>query len=258
MDMLFPFSLSDSQWERVANLLPTSRKRKYSVRRLFTAMVYISKTGCQWRSLPGFYFPPWPIVYYYFRQWSRQSYLEKAMQALTRQVRLKQGKKPQPTFAIIDAQSVRTAAGVSEHKGWDGAKKCKGRKRHLLTDSDGLPLAIKVGNAAAPDRAGLLNLQPDIEGNGLQRVYADQGYVGIQLLKVPVCIVRQLPKAPNRNPRHPLFQVLPKRWVIERTFGWLSHYRRLSRDYEKRIDSSRAMIQIALINILSARLAAKT
>jgi len=256
--MFFSFSLSDSQWEGVANLLPACRKRKYSVRRLFTAMVYVCKTGCQWRSLPGGYFPPWPIVYYYFRGWSRQGCLEKAMQTLTRQVRLRQGKQPRPTTAIIDAQSVRTAAGVSEHKGWDGARKWKGRKRHLLTDSDGLPLGITVGNAAAPDRAGLLNLQADIEGRGLQRVYADQGYVGIQLLKVPVLIVRQLPKAPNRNFRQPVFQVLPKRWVIERTFAWLSHYRRLSRDYEKRIDCSRAMIQIALINILSARLAGKT
>jgi transposase len=197
-------------------------------------------------------------VYYYFRRWNSKDYFEKAMKCLTQNVRVKAGRKPKPTVAIIDAQSIRTAAGVSQHKGWDGAKKLKGRKRHLLTDSSGLPLGVKVGNGAAPDRAGLLNLQGDIENKGLQVVYADQGYVGMQLLQVPVYIVRQLPKPPSRNPKNPLFQVLPKRWVIERTFGWLTHYRRLNRDYEKRIDCSNAMIQIALINILAARLTHKS
>ncbi len=107
-------------------------------------------------------------------------------------------------------------------------------------------------------RAGLLNLQTDIENKGLQVVFADQGYVGMQLLPVPVCIVRQKPKPQGRSPKQPLFQVAPKRWVIERTFGWLTHYRRLNRDYEKRIDCSKAMIQIALINILTTKMVAKT
>jgi transposase len=103
-----------------------------------------------------------------------------------------------------------------------------------------------------------LNLQKDIENKGLKVVFADQGYVGMQLLSVPVYIVQQRPKLVGSSPRQPLFQVVPRRWVIERTFGWLTHYRRLSRDYEKRIDCSKAMIQLALINILSARLARKT
>jgi putative transposase len=101
-------------------------------------MVYVSKTGCQWRSLPLFHFPPWPVVYYYFRRWGEKGCLEKAMKTLTRSVRVKQGRKSKPTAAIIDAQSIRTAPGVSAHKGWDGAKKLKGRKRtpahrHLRT-----------------------------------------------------------------------------------------------------------------------------
>lgn len=256
--MSFPFCLSDSQWEVVANFLPCARKRKYSCRILFTAMVYVSKTGCQWRSLPVLHFPPWPVIYYYFRRWNDKGYLEGAMKRLTQILRVKQGRRQKPSAAIIDAQSIRTAAGVSAHKGWDGAKKLKGRKRHLLTDSTGLPLGVMVGNAAAPDRAGLLNLQTDIENKGLKVVYADQGYVGMQLLQVPVCIVRQLPKPAHRNVKQPLFQVVAKRWVIERTFGWLTHYRRLNRDYEKRIDCSKAMIQLALINIMSARLTLKS
>lgn len=257
--MSFPFRLSDSQWKWVANFLPLGRKRKYSIRLIFTALVYVSKTGCQWRRLPqGRGVPPWPVVYYYFRQWNEKGYLEQAMKGLTKQLRLRQGRKPAPSAAIIDAQSIRTAPGVRAHKGWDGAKKLKGRKRHLLTDSSGLPLAVMVGSAKAPDRAGLLNLQQDIENKGLQVVFADQGYVGIQLLSVPVRIVQQAPKPLQRNAKNPLFQVVPKRWVIERTFGWLTHYRRLNRDYEKRTDCAKAMIQLALINILSARLAPKT
>lgn len=256
--MSFPFELSDSQWEAIANFLPLHRRRKYGIRMIFTAMVYISKTGCQWRSLPPEVFPPWPVVYYYFRRWSAKGYLDKMMKTLTQRVRIKEGRKAEPSIAIIDAQSVRTAAGVREHKGWDGAKKLKGRKRHLLTDSNGLPLGIKVGNGAAPDRAGLLNLQSDIENKGLKAVFADQGYVGMQLLSVPVHIVRQLPKPKGRSLKRPLFQVLPKRWVIERTFGWLTHYRRLNRDYEKRTECAKAMIQLALINILTSRLAGKT
>src|SRR5687767_6138388 len=106
--MSFPFSLSDSQWKAVANLLPVERKRKYSVRLLFTAMGYLCKTGCQWRSLPLYPFPPWPVVYYYFRQWSAKGYLEEAMKRLTPLVRLQQGRNATPTIAIIDAQSIRT------------------------------------------------------------------------------------------------------------------------------------------------------
>ena len=256
--MSFPFSLSDSQWGVVAIFLPCTRKRKYAVRSLFTAMVYLTHTGCQWRALPAGPFPPWPVVYYYFRRWSRRGYLDYAMKALTRMVRLRQGRRLLPSAAVIDAQSVRTSAGVQAHKGWDGAKKLKGRKRHLLTDTAGLPLGIRVASAGAPDRTGLLQLRREIEHSGLRVVFADRGYVGVQLLTVPVLIVGQRPKPPDRDPRQPRFQPLPKRWVIERTFGWLTHYRRLSRDYEKRIDCSEAMIQLALINILSNKLTAQT
>jgi putative transposase len=256
--MSFSFSLSDSQWENIANCLPCSRKRKYSCRILFTAMVYVARTGCQWRNLPCFHFPPWQVVYYYFRAWSEKHYLDKAMKQLTRKVRVHNGKKATPSVGIIDAQSIKTAAGVSKVKGWDGAKKLKGRKRHLLTDTSGLPLGVKVGSAGAPDRAGLLNLQSEIQAGTLKVVYADQGYVGIQLLNVPVHIVRQKPKPEGRSAKNPLFQVVPKRWVVERTLGWLTHYRRLNRDYEKNRECATAMIIIALINILTNKMTGKT
>ena len=256
--MSCPFTLSDSQWEVVANFLPCSRKRRYGIRSLFSAMVFIASTGCQWRALPKGEFPPWQLVYYYFRQWSGRGYLDRAMKALTQMVRTKQGRSPTPSAAVVDSQTVRTAAGVQAQKGWDGAKKLKGRKRHLLTDTTGLPLGLRVGSGAAPDRSGLLSLSWDIEHKGLRVVFADRGYWGMQLLSVPVCIVGQVPKPAGRDLRHPRFQPLPRRWVIERTFGWLTHYRRLSRDYEKRTDCSKAMIQLALINILTRRLTGKT
>jgi putative transposase len=253
-----PYALSDSQWELVAKLLPESRKRKYSLRLLFTAVVFVVKEGIQWRALPKGVFPPWQVVYYYFRKWSNNSIFSLAIKTLSRQVRIVEGRDPNPRAAVIDSQSVKTGAGVESQKGWDNAKKFKGRKRHLLTDTMGLPIAVRVSSAEDSDRQGLLYFKRTIEHESrLQTVFADQAYWGIQLLKVPVSIVSQQPKAPRIKGAPPLFKVLPKRWVIERTFGWLSNYRRLNRDYEKRTDTAKTLIEIALVNILSKRLSRK-
>jgi putative transposase len=256
--------MSDSQWQCLGPILAPCRlrPRKYEMRLLISALFYLTKTGCQWRSLPPC-FPPWQVVYYYFRRLGRLGIYWKIIRVLREQVRVSKGKKPSPSVAIVDSQSVKTSGGVSKAKGWDGAKKLKGRKRHLFTDTLGLPLAIKVGSAATSDRAGFASLIASVEHrySTLKLILADRGYWGLKITDIPVRIVER----PDAGRRWKLkaglvpgqkreFKVVPKRWIVERSFGWLTNYRRLARDYEKRTDCATAFIMIAFIAIMMKNL----
>jgi putative transposase len=225
------------------------------MRHIVTAIFYLTKTGCQWRNLPSYY-PPWQTVYYHFRRLSSRGILSRMMGALRSRVRIKKGRSPSPQAAVIDSQSVRTGPGVSERKGWDGAKKLKGRKRHLVTDTLGLPLALKVGRADSPERAGLAMLAPRLERSfNLKAIYADRGYWGMKITHIPLHIVER-PDVRNRWKPGGVkgaargFIPVTKRWVIERSFAWITSYRRLAKDYEKRTECSEAMIQLAFIAIM--------
>lgn len=251
--MRFPFRLTDSQWEAVKTFLPWQRRRKYPARTVLTAMLYVARTGCQWRQLPDC-FPPWQTVYYYFRRWTRSGAWSRAMQALAERVRTAQGKAAEPSAAVVDSQSVRTAAGVSSDKGWDGAKKLFGRKRHLATDTGGLPLAVRVSSARVSDREGLWLLATRLRTLPLRVLFADSAYRGIRLLDgVDTVVVNRRTGGGAAR-----FVPVPKRWVVERTFGWLSHWRRLARDYEKRSDCAQAFVQLALVAIMARRIRSET
>lgn len=256
--MCFPLYLSDSHWQSISSFLPVKTKGIYSLRSIVSALFYVVKTGCQWRNIPG-HFPPWPTVYYHFRRLNSLGTFDVLIGKLRTLLRLKNGKKPHPSAAVIDSQSIRTAPGISKAKGWDGAKKLLGRKRHLVTDTLGLPLAIRVSSAAVSDRQGMALMAPYLDrAYPLKTLFADSGYLGMVITEAKLAVVNRgdvsnrWKKADRTNKR--TFEPVPKRWVVERSFGWLTLYRRLSRDYEKRIDCSTAMIKITFIAIMSKRL----
>ena len=267
-DRRYPSELSDHEWRLLEPLFPPSRRGrppKWSRRLLADAIFYLLRSGCAWRMLPR-EFPPWRTVYSHFRRHWRGRPLRVAHDRLRRRVREAEGRAPEPSGAVIDSQSVRTAGAGGPARGYDGAKRLKGRKRHLLVDSLGLVLLACVHGADLPDRDGgrLLVARASAEAMpGVEVVWADAGYAGgfaswlVERLGCRVEVVRH----PDRQlRRHGLeegprgFRVLPRRWVVERTFAWLGQSRRLSKDYERLPETGEAMIHAAMARIMLRRL----
>lgn len=216
------------------------------------------KTGGQWRWLPKD-FGPWPTVYGYFNRWSRLTVWQGIIEELNMQERGRQGRHPEPTAGGIDSQSVKAAMPPVDEIGFDGHKKIKGRKRHGLTDTLGLLLCVIVTAANVGDREGLKPLLNRWFIKGVcrwRKIWVDAGYVG-EGLRAWVRGLKRTHKIDLEVTDHQGngFQVVPKRWVVERTFGWLVGYRRHSKDYEVLTRNSEAMIQISMIAILLRRLA---
>ncbi len=251
--------LSDQEWQIIEPLLPgpkhLGRNIVYFRREILNALFYLNRNGCTWRNFPGD-FPPYGIVSYYYHTWRRSGLWQSINETLRTQLRIAEWRHPQPSAACLDSQNVKTTEIASE-RGYDAGKKSKGRKRHILVDSLGLLLVV-VHAASIQDRDGAELVLTNVPGRltRLAHIWADGAYAGelIQWVKTTCRCVLEIVK---RSDKRKEFQVLPHRWIVERTFGWLNRHRRLAKNYERLVESSQAMIHIAMICLMLARLAHK-
>jgi transposase len=259
----YPSDLTDAQWQVIAVHLPAEvpgrrgRPRVWPLRRIIDAILYVDRAGCPWRYLPDS-FPPWPTVYGYFATWRDDGSLARLHDALRAQVRAAAGRDPEPTAAIIDSQSVRAADTVPRaSRGWDNAKKVNGRKRHIAVDAMGLLLAVVITAASVQDRDAARPLLWNLHRTSrrIRLIWADAVYTG-KLTPWAASMKMTLQIVARRNPH--AFEVLPRRWVVERTFAWISKHRRTVRDYERLPASHEAMILWAMTALMACRLAQPT
>jgi putative transposase len=283
----YPTDLSDDEWHCISPHLPEhacrGRPRLHGLRAILDAVFYVLKSGCPWRMLPR-EFPPWKTVYDWFRRWCIDGTWERLNAELRERLRCRLGRDPNPSAAIVDSQSVRTTGVGGQERGFDPAKKVEGRKRHLLVDTEGLVLKAKVHSAKVPDQDGLRPLLESARAklSRLKHLWVDAGYQGKgrrwaqEALGLSVEVVRKPPKPipekvakvwaqewakegekidwqrlmPTRG-----FRVLPRRWVVERTFAWISHNRRMSKDYERLCATGEAFVYVAMSRLMVRRLA---
>jgi putative transposase len=257
--MRYTHDLTDAQWQFIDYCFPkpstTGRPREHAYRELLNAMFYLVRTGCQWRNLPKD-FAPWGTVYHYYRLWKRTHLWEAIHTHLREHVRLVEARPRHASAAIIDSQSVKSTE-CSDQRGYDAGKKVNGRKRHLLVDVLGLVLQVLVLPANIQDRDAARQLLTQYYAQAPRRrvkhVWADGGYAGTLVAWARQCW-RCTVEIVKRTEAH-VFKVLPRRWVVERTFGWLGRYRRLNRDYERQAETGQTMVHVAMIRLMLARLA---
>ena len=253
----YPSNLNNEQMNILVPLIPvpsTGRALKWKMADIINAIFYVVRTGCPWRYLPSD-FPPWQTVYYHFRKLIKCGIWKKIHDTLMKLTRISSGRKPEPSAGIIDSQSVKASMYTSE-KGYDAGKKVNGIKRHILTDTMGLIIAVIIHIASIQDRDGaklLLSLVSDRLPR-MRLIWADAGYAGklIGWVLTHCQWVLQVVRRPSGTKG---FKLLPRRWVVERTFGWLSFSRRLSKDYERLAETSESVIYISMISLMLRRLA---
>lgn len=253
--------LTDAEWSILKPLLPlkkqgAGRPLELDMRQVVNAIFYVLRTGCQWSYLPKSY-PNYNSVYYHYRKWCKDGTLERINAELRRQERQQRGRDPEPSAGIIDSQSVSTTE-VGGERGYDAAKNVNGRKRHIVVDTVGNVLEVVVHAANIQDYHGARDVLEQVTDtvDSLQHIWADGIYGKDGLVEWVQETLNAALDIVKRPPEQKGFVVLPRRWVVERTFAWLGRFRRLSKDYEHCTQSSEGVIYLASIDTMLRRIAA--
>lgn len=263
MSKAYPSNLTRDQYEFFSELIPEpkpgGRPREVDMWSVLNAIFYVLVEGVRWRALPGD-FPPWQTVYTYFRNWRKDGTWVKIHDSLREWTRIEQERHPSPSEAIIDSQSVKSAAMVSQSVGYDAGKRIKGRKRFMTVDTLGLVLRVLVTAASVGEREGGKQVLKRVNQMGkkvsrLTTIWVDGGFDGAPFMQWVMDLYLWIVQVVLRPKEHKGFVLLPKRWVVERTLGWLMGCRRLVRDYELLPETSETFIYLAMIRIMLRRLA---